>query len=131
MVMERVPLHETTLQRNGDSATLTVYQRKINKNVLRLSTMKSTIDIKTNCNKLPETVQFGNKIRLGVDILDQIAHRYSTRAAAHRWPFHCFYNIFDHPAINAWIIYKGVRGKNEQACLSALACRGLTGGIQK
>jgi phage gp46-like protein len=38
LAIERVPLHETTLLRNGESATLTVYQEKVNKNVLLLST---------------------------------------------------------------------------------------------
>jgi len=105
--MERAPLHETTLLRNGDGATLTVYHGKVNKNVLLLSTLHSTIDIGTNCKKLPETVQFYNK-KCGVDILDQMARRYSTRAAACRWPVHVFYNILDLAAINAWIIYRGV-----------------------
>jgi hypothetical protein len=58
--MERAPRHETTLLRNGDSVTLTVYQGKVNKNVLLLSTLHSTIDIKTNRKNLPETVQFYN-----------------------------------------------------------------------
>ena len=56
LAMERDPLHETTLLRNGDGATLTVYQGKVNKNVL--STLHSPIDIGTNRKKLPETVQF-------------------------------------------------------------------------
>ena len=106
--MERAPLHETTLVRNGDGATFTVYQGKVNKNVLLLSTLESKTDIGT---KLPKTVQFYNKTKCGVDILDQMAHRYSTRAAARRWPVHVFYNILDRAAINAWIIYRGVTGE--------------------
>jgi len=109
--MERAPLHETTLLRNGDGAALAVYHGKVNKNVLLLSTLHSTIDIETNRKKLPETVQFYNKTKCAVDILDQIAHRYSTRAAARRWPVHVFYNILDLAAINAWIIYRGVTGE--------------------
>ena len=100
------PLHETTLLRNGDGATLTVYQRKVNKNVLLLSTLHSTIDIETNRKKLPETVQFYNKTKCGVDILDQMACRYSTREATRRWPVHVFYNKLVLAAINAWIIYR-------------------------
>jgi len=120
--MERAPLHETTLLRNGDVANLTVYEGKVNKNVLHLSTLHNTIDIGTNRKKLPETVQFYNKTKFGVDILDQMAQRYSTRAAELRCPVHVFYNILDLVAINAWIIYRGVTGKNEQACLSLSAC---------
>jgi hypothetical protein len=40
-----------------------------------------------------------------------MARRYSTRAAACRWPVHDFYNILDLVAINAWIIYRGVTGE--------------------
>ena len=109
--MERAPLHETTLLRNGDGATLTVDQEKVNKNVL--STLHSTIDIGTNRKKLPETVQFYNKTKCGADILDQMACRYSTREAARRWRVHVLYNILDLAAINAWIIYRGVTGKKK------------------
>ena len=77
LAMERAPLHETTLLRNGDGATLTVDQEKVNKNVLLLSMLHSTIDVGTNRKKLPETVQF-YKTKFGVDILDQMTHRYST-----------------------------------------------------
>ena len=110
LAMERAPLHETTAK-NGYGATLTVYQGKVNKNVLLLSTLHSTIDTGTNRKKVPETVQFYNKTKCGVDILDQMARRYSTRAAARRWPVHVFYNILDLAVINAWVIYRGVTGK--------------------
>jgi len=56
-------------------------------------------------------VQFYNKTKCGVDILDQMARRYSTRAAARRWPVHVFCNILDLAAINAWVIYRGVTGE--------------------
>ena len=39
-----------------------------------------------------------------------MARRYSTRAAARRWPVHVFYDILDLVAINAWI-YRGVTGE--------------------
>jgi len=57
-------------------------------------------------------VQFYNKTKCAVDILDQMARRYSTRAAARQWPVHVFYSILDLAAINAWIIYMGVTGED-------------------
>jgi hypothetical protein len=69
--MERAPFHEVTLLRNGDGATLTVSQGKVNKNVLLLSTLHSKFHIGTNRKKLPRTVQFYNITKCGVDILDQ------------------------------------------------------------
>jgi hypothetical protein len=53
LAMERAPLHETTLLRNGDGATFKVYQGKVNKNVLLLITLHSTIGIEANCKKAP------------------------------------------------------------------------------
>jgi len=52
-----------------------------------------------------------------------MARRYSTRAAACRWPVHVFYNILDLAAINAWIIYRCVTGEEvgRQAFLRQLA----------
>jgi len=121
LAMERAPIHETTLLRNGDGATLTVYRGKFNKNVLLLSTLHSTTDIETNHKNLSETVQFYNITKCGVDILDQMARRYSTRAAARWWPVHVIYNILDLAAINAWI-YRGVTGEemSRHAFLSQL-----------
>jgi hypothetical protein len=111
LAMERVFLHGTTLLHNGDGATLTVYQGNVNKNVLLLSMLYSKIHIRTNREKLPETVQFYNKSKCWVDTLDQMTRRYSTRAAACQRPVHVFYNILDFAAINAWIIYMGVTGE--------------------
>jgi hypothetical protein len=39
-----------------------------------------------------------------------MARKYSTRAAARRWPVQVLYNILDLVAINIWIIYRGVTG---------------------
>jgi hypothetical protein len=123
LAMERATLYETTLLRNGDGATLTVYQGKINKNVLLLSTLHSTADIKTNYKKLPDTVQLYSKTKCRANIFYQMARRYSTRAAARRWPVHVFYNILDLVAMNAWIIYSGVTRKemSRHAILHQLA----------
>jgi len=49
LAMERAHLHETTVLRNGDGATLTVYEGNVNKNVLLLSTLHSKIQVGTSC----------------------------------------------------------------------------------
>jgi len=120
--MERAPLHETTLLRNSDGATLTVYHGKVNKNVLLLSTLLSTTDIEKNRKKLPETVQFYNKTKFGVDILDQMTRRYSTRAAARQWPVHVFYSILSCGDQCMDHLQGCNRGRNEQTCLSPSDC---------
>jgi hypothetical protein len=73
--------------------------------------MHSNIAIENNSKKTPETVNFYNKTKCGVDIVDQMARQYSVKASSRRWPVHTFYNILDLAAINAWIVYKSVTDK--------------------
>ena len=104
---QRDELYATRVLQN-DSATLTVYQGKKQKNVFLLSSMHSSVDVETTGKKLPETVAFYNATKYGVDVLDQMARKYSVRAASRRWPVQVFYNILDFAAINGWILYKTV-----------------------
>ena len=93
-----------------DCCTLTVYQAKTAKNVLLLSTMHSTVDIGDDRKSKPETVTFYNSTKFGVDVVDQMARKYTVNAASRRWPVQFFYNILDLAAINAHILYKLVTG---------------------
>ena len=90
--------------------TLTVYQAKTAKNVLLLCTMQSTVDIGDDRKSKPETVTFYNSTKFGVDVVDQMARKYTINAASRRWPVQFFYNILDLAAINAHILYKLVTG---------------------
>jgi hypothetical protein len=106
-------LYSTKLLKNEESgSTLTIYQGKKKKNVIILSSMHSNVTISSNEKKTPETVSFYNETKYGVDIIDQMARKYSVKASSRRWPVHTFYNILDFAAINAWIIYKQITGKN-------------------
>ncbi|XP_029443189.1 uncharacterized protein LOC115083475 [Rhinatrema bivittatum] len=49
-----------------------------------------------------------NKAKSGVEMIDQMAWKYSVRMASRRWPVHPFYSMLDLAAINAWILYKSV-----------------------
>lgn len=49
-----------------------------------------------------------NETKYGVDIVDEMARKYSGKARARRWPVHTFYNLLDLAGINAWIIYREV-----------------------
>lgn len=48
----------------------------------------------------------------GVNIIDQMARKYTVRAGSRRWPVHVFYNILDLAPINSWILYRKVTGMN-------------------
>ncbi|XP_035228790.1 piggyBac transposable element-derived protein 4-like [Stegodyphus dumicola] len=105
-------LFEIVLLKNGET-TLTVYQGKRNKNVLLLSTLHPSVNIDSqNKKKLPETVEFYNKTKYGVDIVDKMTRKYSVRAVSRRWPVHVFYNMLDLTRTNAYIIYDKLSGKN-------------------
>jgi hypothetical protein len=105
-------LYETVLLRNEET-TLTVYQGKKNKNVLLLSTLHQNVNVDSQSKKkLPETVEFYNKTKCGVDIVDQMSRKYSVRVASRRWPVHALYNVLDLAGINAYIIYRELTRKN-------------------
>ena len=71
-------------------STLTVYQCKPSKNVFVLSTLHRTVAIGNVPNIVPETVHYYNSTKVGVDIVDQMARKYSTKAGSHRWHVRVF-----------------------------------------
>ena len=73
-----------------DGCILTVYQAKTTKNVLLLSTMHATVDASDVRKSKLETVKFFNSTKFGVDVLDQIARKYTVNAASRRWPVQTF-----------------------------------------
>lgn len=109
----RTKRYETFILKSATNTTLTIYQGKPGKNVIVLSTLHENIHIDAESKKkLPETIQFYNETKVGVDIIDQMARKYTVRAGTRRWPVHVFYNILDLAAINSWIIYRQVTGEN-------------------
>ena len=45
--------------------------------------------------KLPETVQYYNKSKVGVDVLDQMARYHTCKSSSRQWPVAVFFNILD------------------------------------
>ena len=107
----KAPLHETTVLKNKN-LTLTVYQAKPSKNVLLLSSVHTDVSISTGPKKLPETIEYYNQTKYGVDVIDQMARFYSTKVSSRRWPLQVFYNVLDLAAINAFVLYNEVTGTN-------------------
>lgn len=105
----KAPLHENTVLKNTN-LTLTVYQAKPSKNVLLLSSVHTDLLISTGPKKTPETVEYYNQTKYGVDVVDQMARLYSTKVSSRRWPLQVFYNVLDLAAINAFVLYKDVTG---------------------
>ncbi|KAL2740075.1 LOW QUALITY PROTEIN: piggyBac transposable element-derived protein 4-like [Vespula squamosa] len=71
--------------------------RKSNKKVFVLNLKQAKIE--KNNKYLPETVEFYNKNKFGVDIANQIAKNYNVKSR--KWPFRVFCNILDLASINA------------------------------
>ena len=106
------PLYSTALLKNSSNGSiLTIYQCKPKRNVLLLSSLHSSVSIGNSEKKVPETIDFYNVTKYGVDVLDQMARKYSVKAGSRRWPVQVFYNILDLAAINSWILYKASTGK--------------------
>ena len=94
----------------NDACTLTVYQSKSSKNIIVMSSLHSTVNIENSPKKLPETIAYYNRTKCGVDILNTMARKYTTKFSSRRWPLQVFYNILDLAAINAWILYQEITG---------------------
>lgn len=94
----------------SENFILTVYKSKPNIKVLLLSTRHTGVQIEDNHKRLPESISYYNKTKFGVDVVDQMARKYSVKAGNFRWPLQIFFNILDLAAINAWILYKQCTG---------------------
>lgn len=95
-----------------DSGCLFVnYQCKNNKSVCLLSTIHSAPTISENdVKRKPEVINFYNKNKVGVDVLDQMIKKYSTHSATRRWPVAVWCNMLDIAIINSWILYRKTTG---------------------
>ena len=94
------------LMKAGDMATLTGYQGKPKKNACVLSFLHMSVELGESEKKTPETVEFYNKTKCGVDVANQMVRQYSFKAGIRRWPVAVFYNILDLAGINAFVLNK-------------------------
>ena len=60
----------------------------------------------------PETIEFYNKTKYGVDVADQMTCQYLVKAGTRRSSVAFFYNILDLACINAFVLYKERRGNS-------------------
>ena len=97
--------HETSLFASTQTTTVTLisYQCKKRKSVVIMSTLHFDVEIPSDNNpkKKPETVLFYNKMKAGVDVIDQMTRKYFVKAASRRWSIHVFYNVINLALINS------------------------------
>jgi hypothetical protein len=84
--------------------TFVSYVPKKNKSVVLLSSLHHDSAICSDSGK-PEIIEFYNKIKCAVDVLNQMCARYTVQRATRRWTMTMFYGIINIAAVNALVIY--------------------------
>lgn len=105
----QLQLYQSVFFKSND-LHLTRYQAKRNKVVHILSTQHRSVNVQPEGKKKPDTIQFYNANKSGVDILDSMCRQLSTRAACRRWPLAVFYNLLDLAGINSFILFRKTTG---------------------
>ena len=99
-------LHDSQIFSSPSDCSLTVYKAKKKKIVCILSSTHKHVKVdEGHKKKLPETVQYYNKSKVGVDVLDQMARYHTCKSSSRQWPVAVFFNILDSACINSFIIY--------------------------
>ena len=110
-MMKSKPLYSTVVYQSPSNATLTIYKAKKAKLVYLLNSTHKTVCIdETHKKKLPETINYYNLSKVGVDVLDQMVRYHTCKTATKRWSVAVFFNIIDCACIIAFIIYREVTG---------------------
>ncbi|KAL6478191.1 hypothetical protein MHYP_G00140260 [Metynnis hypsauchen] len=94
----------------SDGAMLTVYALKTNKTVCVLSTMHQHVKISDDRKRKPNKVIDYNRMKCGVDIMDQKVRAYTVHAGTRRWPVAVFYNLLDLAAMNVHFCTRHAQG---------------------
>ena len=106
LVMKDKSLQTSEIYFLPSSCSLIIYKAKKKKVLCILTSMHRNVDIdQGQKNKLPETVQYYNKSKVGVDALDQMARYHTCKSSCRRWPVAVFFNILDCAIINFYIVY--------------------------
>ena len=84
-------LHTSEIYSSPSGCSLTIYKAKKKKVVCSPSSMHRNVNIhQGHKKKLPETVQYYNKSKVGVDALDQMARYHTCKSSSRRWPVAVF-----------------------------------------
>ncbi|GFR66931.1 PiggyBac transposable element-derived protein 4 [Elysia marginata] len=86
------------------TTTICAYKSNTKKHVVVLSTMHHSADRGTT-NK-PEIVESYNSIKGGVDFMNQMCHKFTTKRKTNRWPMLLFYNMLDLASIASIICWR-------------------------
>jgi hypothetical protein len=91
---------------NEDQITLQSYQVKRSRKAYLISTMHhDRCEGNPDNNNKSDIQLFYNSTKAGVDVVDQMCKRFSTRCKVHRWPTVHFHNILDVTGVNSQTIF--------------------------
>jgi len=65
----------------------------------------------SNTKTKPASIEFYNRNKCGVDLLDSMARMHSTKSPMRRWPMAVWCNILDLAGVNAWILFSKETGR--------------------
>lgn len=88
-----------------EKVTMCSYVPKKNQAVILLSTMHSDTAVSDDDKKKPDIITYYNKCKIGVDVMDQMARRYTTQRRTLRWPLAFFFNMLDISSLAAYLIF--------------------------
>lgn len=99
-------LYKSELFQESTKGTLLVsYQHKVNKNVCPLLSFHKSCGTIEKKQK-PKIIHFYNKTKCGVDVVDNMLRKYTTKSKTNHWPLAVFFKILDKAALNAHIVIK-------------------------
>ena len=98
---------------------LTSYSPKNNKIVLILSSHHpNTIVHGEDMKFKPDIILEYNESKCGVDVVDQIADKYSVQRKTRRWPLSLFYNYLNIIIINSYTVYESITKKKKMPVMN-------------
>jgi hypothetical protein len=92
--------------------TIVPYVPKKNKSVVLLSSLHYDSAICSDSGK-PENIEFYDKTKGAVDMLDQMCAGYTLLRATRRWTMAMFYDMVKIAAVNALVIYAHNMNKDQ------------------
>ena len=99
LIMKDKELYASDIFSSPSGCSLTIYKAKKKKAVYILSSMHRNVIIdQCHKKKLPETIQYYNKSKVGVDVLDQMARYHTSKSSTRRWPVAVFLIFSTAPA---------------------------------
>ena len=105
-------MNQSTFFREDNGVLLTSYKVKTTKNVLLMSSRHEYGTVEEGSWKSkPNTVNFYNETKCGVESLDKMCKACSVKSGVRQRSLACFFNILDLAGVNGFILSKKVTGQ--------------------